>query len=227
MKRNTFNFLIDILSALMMFGMIDTGLLIRFVLPPGSGSRRILWGYGRHDWGDVHFWLAVGVAVTLVVHVALHWQWVCVTAMRMVRGAAGNQLKMTPIRRNIAGVALVLLLAGSFGAFVWVASANVTDTRGPGSTIDSEDREVDSHGLGGGNASQTEAGVGNGGIQGFMSLADIAKALSTDVPTVRRRLNLPNDVSADERLGRLSKQYKFSVSDARAKLMGDATTEKR
>ena len=40
MKRNTLNFVIDAASALTMAGMIATGLVIRFVLPPGSGSGR-------------------------------------------------------------------------------------------------------------------------------------------------------------------------------------------
>ena len=61
MKRNTLNFVIDATSALVMVGMIATGLLLRFVLPPGSGSRRMLWIWGRHDWGDLRFRLAVGV----------------------------------------------------------------------------------------------------------------------------------------------------------------------
>ena len=59
MRRNTINFLVDAASALVVIGLVATGLLTRFVLPPGSGSWRLLWGMGRHDWGDVHFWLAV------------------------------------------------------------------------------------------------------------------------------------------------------------------------
>ena len=82
MKRNTLNFVIDAASALVMAGMIATGLVIRFVLPPGSGSRKEVWGLGRHDWGDVHFWLAAAVGAVIVLHVALHWQWVCVTTLR-------------------------------------------------------------------------------------------------------------------------------------------------
>ena len=42
MRRNTVNFLVDLASALIIFGLIATGLLSRFVLPPGSGSRRLL-----------------------------------------------------------------------------------------------------------------------------------------------------------------------------------------
>ena len=41
MRRNKLNFLIDALALLAMLGMIATGLVIRYVLPAGSG------GHGR------------------------------------------------------------------------------------------------------------------------------------------------------------------------------------
>ena len=37
MKRNTLNFLIDLVSAIVLLGITATGLIVRFVLPPGSG----------------------------------------------------------------------------------------------------------------------------------------------------------------------------------------------
>ncbi|HUO10433.1 MAG TPA: DUF4405 domain-containing protein, partial [Phycisphaerae bacterium] len=61
MKRNTLNFVMDVVLAVLAAGMIGTGLVMRYILPPGSGQWRLLWGLGRHDWGDLHFWLAAGI----------------------------------------------------------------------------------------------------------------------------------------------------------------------
>ena len=61
MKRSTLHFAIDVVTFLVMLAMIATGLLVRFVLSPGSGQRRALWKYARHNWGAVHFWLAVAL----------------------------------------------------------------------------------------------------------------------------------------------------------------------
>ena len=202
MKRNMLNFLIDAVSAGVMLGMIATGLVIRFVLPPGSGSRRLLWGLGRHDWGDVHFWLAVAVGVAVVVHIALHWQWVCVTTLRFVPGREG---RATPgaLRRNTGGIALLLLLAGLFGGFVWVASRSVTDVPADASI---------------GPATGGTIHEGDGGIQGSMTLGELADALGIDVQAVRSRLDLPEAVSDDARLGRLAKEYGFTMQRARQRL---------
>jgi hypothetical protein len=95
MKRGTVNFLIDLLAFLVLLGLGFTGYIMKYVLPPGSGGRygrgfrggrgvemeqaeqiRQFWSLGRHDWGDVHFYLAVVFAVLMIIHIILHWTWI-------------------------------------------------------------------------------------------------------------------------------------------------------
>jgi len=94
MKRGTINFVIDLLAFLILLGLGFTGYIIKYVLPPGSGGRygrgfrggrgsaeaveqiRQFWSLGRHDWGDVHFYLAVAFALLMIVHIVLHWGWI-------------------------------------------------------------------------------------------------------------------------------------------------------
>jgi hypothetical protein len=92
MKRVTLNFIVDFLAFLDFLGIVVTGVIIKFVLPPGSGGRgrgfhggrglgagehiRELWSMGRHDWGDVHFYLSVIFIVLILVHIVLHWVWI-------------------------------------------------------------------------------------------------------------------------------------------------------
>jgi len=56
-------YITNTLSFVALFGMISTGLILKFILPPGSG-RMLGWGFGggkpvltwlgqsRHEWGD-------------------------------------------------------------------------------------------------------------------------------------------------------------------------------
>jgi hypothetical protein len=91
MKRSSVNFVIDLISLIDLLGLTFTGAIMKWVLPPGTGGEgRQLHGgrgrggehiekflsLGRHDWGSVHFWLAVVFLALMVVHIVLHWTWI-------------------------------------------------------------------------------------------------------------------------------------------------------
>lgn len=127
MRRNVLHLSVDVLLLLTVLGLMLTGLLIAFVLPPGQGGARV-WGWTRHDWGDVHFWIAVAMLGAAVLHVILNWGWVCNVAVRLINRHA------TPPRgwrRNAAGLILVGLLVAVAAGFLWLA-ASAKVPAGPG-----------------------------------------------------------------------------------------------
>lgn len=126
MSRNWLNFVVDLVTALAALNLVFTGLLIYLVMPPGSGHGRLtLLGADRHTWGDVHFWTAVVVLGLVVLHVALHWQWVCTMACRIAPG--GRRGSPNARRRQIAGAMAVLAVVAIVGGALWAASAAVQD----------------------------------------------------------------------------------------------------
>jgi hypothetical protein len=94
MKRTTWNFVLDSIGLLNLLLLAATGSIMRWVLPPGSGGGRgygfrggrgpgpggeqvkQLLGLGRHDWGDIHFTLALVFLGLILVHLVLHWTWI-------------------------------------------------------------------------------------------------------------------------------------------------------
>ena len=52
-----------------------TGLLL-WLAPSGrqSGQIELLFGLTKHEWGDVHFWIAVGTVIVTLVHVIIDWR---------------------------------------------------------------------------------------------------------------------------------------------------------
>ncbi len=93
-RQSTVNFTIDLAAFLSLLGLVFTGYIMKYVLPPGSGGGygrgfrggrgvaesseqiRQLWSLGRHDWGDIHFYLAVVFVGLMVIHIILHWTWI-------------------------------------------------------------------------------------------------------------------------------------------------------
>jgi hypothetical protein len=71
------NFWLDLLLLLVMTGLAATGGLIHFLFPPGMGCSRLLFGLGRHDFGQIHFYLAAIAVLLLTMHVLMHCRWIC------------------------------------------------------------------------------------------------------------------------------------------------------
>ncbi|MCA9405473.1 MAG: DUF4405 domain-containing protein [Candidatus Omnitrophica bacterium] len=112
MKRPIINIIVDTLSLMVFTVMISTGLILRFVLPPGSGGgefhgvggRRsidVFTGLTRHQWGDIHFFISILFLTLLLIHIILHWAWI----KAMVFGTAEHPQKM---RRKIIMVFVLL-----------------------------------------------------------------------------------------------------------------------
>lgn len=215
LRRSTLNFLVDVLALLAIFVMVATGLVIRFALPPGTGGGHgegglALWGFGRHDWGDVHFWTSVVLGVLLIVHVALHWSWVCLMVKRLLGGTEAGQPAAG--RCTACGVGFLLVVILAFAGFTWYAGGAVTQVRSRGDAESRPGRLRDDaarHGRGG------EQGEGHGQISGSMSLGEIETATGVSVDTLKSELGLPADMSAQERIGRLGRQHGFSMDEVR------------
>ncbi len=118
--RTLTNLWIDLASLVVMLGLAATGGLIYFVLPAGSGRFRELLGWNRHDIGQVHFYLAVATMALLVLHLLLHWRWVCgVVAKALGRGFPSQRT------RTVWGVGLLLGITLILVGGLWWASRMV------------------------------------------------------------------------------------------------------
>ena len=66
---------------------------------------KTVWGLSRHEWGDVHFWIAMTMLGTMAVHIYLHWKWVLSKLKPLGHG------KYSSRRVALSMIALGVLLA--------------------------------------------------------------------------------------------------------------------
>ncbi len=83
MNKNSTRFFVDIISAVLFLFLLLSGLIMHYVLPPGSGRFQTLAGMSRHQWGEVHFVVALMLLISISVHISLHWKWVTCMGKRM------------------------------------------------------------------------------------------------------------------------------------------------
>jgi hypothetical protein len=99
-SRAFMNFILDIGSFVCLLSLISTGVLLHFILPPRSG-RLTIWNFTRHEWGDVHFYLASSFVALLTIHLFLHGHW--------IRNIFAKKVTSQPIRLLIIAVAIALV----------------------------------------------------------------------------------------------------------------------
>jgi hypothetical protein len=80
--KSKFNFIIDSLMFMVIMAMAGLGFLMKYVLVPGKErwvkyGRNVnltLFGWDRHDWGDIHLDLGLIFLGLLSLHIILHWR---------------------------------------------------------------------------------------------------------------------------------------------------------
>jgi hypothetical protein len=188
MKRTNLNFIIDAAGFAGFIFLTATGVLVRYVLPPGSGHHTTLWGLDRHEWGSVHFWIAIGFLCVLALHVVLHWRWiVCVIRGRPREGSG--------VRLALGVVAVIGVLAVAVAPLATPVERAATRTPRSGESL-SSDHDSES-------------------VRGRMSLNEIEKQTGVPATHLIEHFGMPSDVPLDVGVAKLGKQYGFEIADVR------------
>ncbi len=136
-KQTRNNWLIDAAVFIGAVVAAITGIYFLF-LPSGGyqGGRNPMYGvtilFDRHTWDNLHTWFSVVMIVAVIIHFAIHWNWVKGMAKRMVKSIAGKGVRMN--RYGIfnvaidAAVAIGFLLAAVSGVyFMFAGTGRATD----------------------------------------------------------------------------------------------------
>lgn len=116
------NFWLDGLLAVVFVKLCLTSVILQFVFPPGVAARgAMLWGMSYGQWCSLQFGLLAVLGFGVLIHVMLHWTWVCSVLSKRV-------LKQSEVPdngiRTLYGVGLLigLLLLGavSIGVAQWM-----------------------------------------------------------------------------------------------------------
>ena len=240
MKKHWFdqsklNLIIDIILLLLLTPMAGVGLMIKYVLLPGTernehyGSDVDLefLGLTRHEWGSVHLIISIIFLVLLLVHIILHW--------KMIICLFGRMVPHKPLRIVLATAIIgagVLLIA--FPLFVkpeiitreslhlnrkfkqevqrtlipeGIPEETQKDIRKDSAVSSPAPLHKQDHRL-------TETVFADHEINGSQTLQFIAEKYGIPPEKLAADLNIPLE-RAGEKLGRLRKRYIFTMDDVR------------
>lgn len=126
MSRTLLNFFLDVLLLVVTVLLIWTSCVLKFVFPPATAARGwTLWGLDYDAWADFQFTLLGVILLAILVHVMLHWTWVCgVISTRLLRRGRLEEGSQT-----LYGVMLLVFFLLLVGGLLLAAQVSI---HGPG-----------------------------------------------------------------------------------------------
>jgi hypothetical protein len=186
MNRPEKNFFIDAIAFIGFILLTSTGILMRYILPPGSGRWKFIWGLDRHEWGSIHFWISVIFLSILTIHLILHWRWVANFIKGRPREGSG-------LRAGLGIVGLIGLLALAIAPLVSTVETSAVKEKGVALSDKHENLE----------------------ISGSMTLNEVEQKTGVPSDHIIKELKLSPDTNKEEKLGRLKKMFGFTMDDVR------------
>ena len=122
-NRSMVNFWLDLVLLVTFVGLLWTSVIVRFVFPPAiTAENWTLWGWNVDQWINLQFNLVAFFTFLVVVHLMLHWNWVCgIIASRFLARTDGRKSTVDNGTQTLWGVGLLIVLLNLMGVGVGLA----------------------------------------------------------------------------------------------------------
>lgn len=189
MRKVQINFYLDFFAYAVFVLLVATGLLMEYVLVPGSrgGQGLAALGYTRHDWGGIHFYLSLAFIAAIALHVFLHWSWILATFSRYL--IAKHIAAVT-----VTGVVSLLIIAAPFMLPLSRSTekGELQEREGRFGRSQTPSGQIEH------TAQEVESAVT---VKGYMTLEEVAQQNQVPLEKIYLQLNLPPDFPANDRIG--------------------------
>jgi len=126
MSRTTINFLLDAVLLLITLALISTTAVLRFVFPPPTSSAGwTLWGSGYDSWANLQFVLTSLVGGAVVLHIMMHWSWVCGVVITKLLRRPAREAMLDDGSQTLWGVGMLIVVLNLLAALVGIAYLTV------------------------------------------------------------------------------------------------------
>ena len=125
--KTDINFWLDFCLLCVFMVLCWSSVIVRYVFPPATKSAGwTLWGLDYLAWTDVQFVTLCVMAGAVLIHVMLHWPWVCgvVTTWRRRRHPETEIPRQDSGTRTLWGVGLLIVILNILG--LGIAAAGLT-----------------------------------------------------------------------------------------------------
>ncbi len=123
-SRTDVNLLVDAILLLLFIALCTCSVILEFVFPARSQAGEwLLWSISFDAWSRLRFAILASLAVAVLLHLMLHWSWVCGAMSMRLQGKA-NRKNIAPDdpNRTLWGVGLLIFIINLMGAIIAAAA---------------------------------------------------------------------------------------------------------
>ena len=125
-SRTTINFLLDAALLAVFLMLVWVSVVLRFVFPAGTAAAGwLLWGRGFDDWSAFQFSLLCMFALGVLVHLMLHWSWICGVVSSRVSRWRGRAVRLDDGTQTLYGVGLLIVVLNVVGLLIAAAALGI------------------------------------------------------------------------------------------------------
>lgn len=112
LSKTTVNFVLDCALLAVFMVLLWIAVVLRFVFPPGPDAAGwTLWQMNYVQWREFEFVVLCLLTLGILVHVMLHWTWVCgVVANALAKRSAAKRSKLDDGTRTLIGVGTLIVI---------------------------------------------------------------------------------------------------------------------
>ncbi len=124
-SKTMVNFWIDVALLALFAALAASSAVVQYVFPPGTSAEGWrLWGLSYNAWSRIQFGLTSVLALGILVHVMMHWTWVCGVVVNKLLKRKDQWATMDDGIRTLYGVTTLIVVFIVIG--VIVAAANLS-----------------------------------------------------------------------------------------------------
>jgi hypothetical protein len=106
--------------------LIGVTAIVRFIFPPATLSAGwVLWGWSLDGWLDLQFLIVAAFMLAVVLHVMLHWNWVCGVVANRYSKRKGRVERIDDANKTLWGVGFLILVLTFMGILLAVAASAI------------------------------------------------------------------------------------------------------
>ena len=121
-SKTILNFIVDAVLLSLVLSLLLTAAVLRFVFPaPSTSAGWTLWGFDYDAWSNFQFGLVTVIGLAILLHVMLHWSWVCGVIVTKLLRRSNRVSKLDDGQQTLWGVGMLIVVVNFIGLLLGLA----------------------------------------------------------------------------------------------------------